>query len=59
MPKLTTRKYAKRREMTWEYAKGVDDINAARPVRRTAAGQVQAWNLPPETAAELRKLAKN
>jgi hypothetical protein len=37
MSKLTTRKYAKRREMTWEYAKGVDDINTARPSRSLPA----------------------
>ena len=37
MPKLTTRKYAKRREMTWEYAKGVDGINTARPSRSLPA----------------------
>jgi hypothetical protein len=30
----TTRKYAKRREMTWEYAKGVDGINTARPPKK-------------------------
>jgi hypothetical protein len=30
MLKLTTRKHAKRREMTWEYAKGVDGVNKNR-----------------------------
>jgi hypothetical protein len=34
MSKPTTRKYAKRREMTWEYAKGVDGINTARPPKK-------------------------
>jgi hypothetical protein len=26
---MTTRKYVKRREMTWEYAKGIDGVNTS------------------------------
>jgi hypothetical protein len=36
MSKLTTRKYAERREMTCGYAEGVDGINTAWPLSRTA-----------------------
>src|SRR6516162_8300044 len=49
MSKPMTRKYAKRREMTSEYAKGVDGINTARPPKKDRSHVGAGRNFPPKT----------